>query len=36
MLQPVFKDGKLLVDWTLDEIRQRVKEQSKEKEVQCV
>ena len=32
----VFKDGKLLVDWTLDEIRQRVKEQSKEKEVQCV
>jgi len=36
MLQPVFEDGKLLVDWTLDEIRQRVKEQSKEKEVQCV
>lgn len=36
MLQPVFKDGELLVDWTLDEIRQRVKEQSKEKEVQCV
>lgn len=36
MLQPVFQDGKLLVDWTLDEIRQRVKEQSKEKEVQCV
>lgn len=36
MLQPVFKDGELLVDWTLDEIRQRVKEQSKEKEIQCV
>ncbi len=26
-LKPVFKDGKLLVDWTLSEIRQRVKEQ---------
>ena len=32
----VFKDGKLLVDWTLDEIRQRVKEQSNEREIQCV
>ena len=25
LLQPVFKDGKLLKDWTLDEIRDRVK-----------
>lgn len=32
----VFKDGKLLVDWTLEEIRDRVKEQTKEKEVTCV
>ena len=31
MLKPVFEDGKLLVDWTLEEIRQRVKEQSQSK-----
>lgn len=29
----VFKDGKLLVDWTLEEIRERIKEQTHKKEL---
>lgn len=29
----VFKDGKLLVDWTLDEIRNRIKEQNNDKKL---
>lgn len=33
LLKPVFEDGKLLVDWTLEEIRQRLKEQVSKKEV---
>ena len=29
MLKPVFVDGELVVDWTLDEIRERIKDQTK-------
>lgn len=36
LLKPVFKDGKLLVDWTLEEIRDRIKQQTKEKQVVSV